>query len=116
MFFNYRFLKERDGIDFTETILPQLHSIIRECLMGIKEVLTVMNSPAFFLITPQLFFPIPFLLIFHACSQFLSNVPDNNAMFNVMTRCIYTMTVYRTPLLALSLLVTSLITTRCLMG
>ncbi|KXJ08176.1 Tubulin--tyrosine ligase [Exaiptasia diaphana] len=39
MFFSEfeRFLLGRDGIDFKQVIAPQIHAIIKECLMGIEE-------------------------------------------------------------------------------
>jgi len=46
--FDIRFLLTRDNINFNEVILPQMYSIIRECLLGIEEVIVRLKKISIF--------------------------------------------------------------------
>ena len=38
MFYVYRYLEEAFGVSLATTILPQINSIVKKCLLGLKEV------------------------------------------------------------------------------
>ena len=38
MFYVYRYLEETFGVSLATTILPQINSIVKKCLLGLKEV------------------------------------------------------------------------------
>ena len=50
MFYVYRYLEETFGVSLAKTILPQINSIVKKCLLGLKEV-RILDSAMMLVVT-----------------------------------------------------------------
>ena len=50
MFYVYRYLEETFGVSLAKTVLPQINSIVKKCLLGLKEV-RILDSAMMLVVT-----------------------------------------------------------------